>query len=264
MRYAIRWFKCKLKPPKNHKETDQDIITGFMPEKKGDKLCPVTSYLRYINALSPKSEKLWQTAKFDNFPNDNSTIYYYGKMGHNKLDNFVSDICKLLGIQKYTNHCLRVTAVTILKRQNYNDKQIMSITGHKSSTSLEIYQKVNASEKIEMGQSLAGSLTNLTTRKRKVTSTASSVTDENIEPPPAKQVVSIPNEKDPGFDFNAEDILQIVEQCEKSNQELVPNMNNNNNNNQFTMTSNVIQERSPNVPSFSYCKIGNITFNIQK
>ena len=36
----------------------------------------------------------------------------------------------------------------------------MSITGHKSSSSLEIYQKVNAQEKLQMGVSLANALTN--------------------------------------------------------------------------------------------------------
>ena len=266
---GLRYVKiAKDEETKNNKEIDQDIITGFMPEMRGDKMCPVTSYLRYINALSPRSEKLWQILKFDHFPTDRSTTYYYGNMGHNKLDSFVSDVCKLVGTPKYTNHCLRVTAVTNLSRENYSNKQIMSITGHKSSSSLEIYQKVNASEKLDMGQSLAGSLTKTPNQcKRKSTSTVSSnnqeTNKENIELP--KKIVSIPDETDPDFNFNAEDILQIVEQCERSNQEYtVSNVNSNNSNNNLTMTSNVIQERSPNVPSFSYCKIGNITFNIQK
>ena len=53
--------KVKDEETKNHKETDKDIVTGFMPEIKGSKFCPVTSYLMYVNALSYKSEKLWQT-----------------------------------------------------------------------------------------------------------------------------------------------------------------------------------------------------------
>ena len=248
---------------KNHKETDQDIISGFMPEIKDSKYCPVSSYIKYVNALSPKSEKLWQTPKFEEFPTDlATTVYYYGKMGHNKLDSFVADVCKLVGLpKKYTNHTLRVTAITNLTRKNYNNKQIMSITGHKSSSSLEIYQKVNAQEKI------AGSLTKEVNnpRKRGIISTTNDTSEntENMEPTKKRKLVDIPDESDPDFNFTAEDILQIVEQCE-CNTEIVPVTNVNNNNNQLTMTSNVVQERSPNIPSFSNCKIGNITINIQK
>ena len=126
---------------------DQDIISGFMAEIKDSKYCPVTSYLHCVDALSPKSDKLWQTPKFEEFPEDGNKIYCCGALGHNKLDNFVADICELLGMKRYTNHTLRVTAVTNLRRDNFNTKQIMSITGHKSSASLEIYQKISGAEK---------------------------------------------------------------------------------------------------------------------
>ena len=251
---------------KNHKETDQDIISGFMPENKDSKYCPVKSYLRYLNALSPRSEKLWQTPKFEEFPTDGSTVFYYGKMGHNKIDSFVGEVCDLVGTQKrYTNHCLRVTAVTNLSRQNFNNKQIMSITGHKSSASLEIYQKVNPSEKLEMGHTLANALTNPNPQKRSSTSTNTCENDENAAPPAKMQVVSIPTENDPDFpNFSPQDILQIVEQCEKASEEYAVTNVNNNNNNQVTMNNQLVQQRSPNIPGFNNCKIGNITINIQK
>ena len=34
MRDAIRWFKCKLKPPKNNKIKDNKPLFGQFPEKK--------------------------------------------------------------------------------------------------------------------------------------------------------------------------------------------------------------------------------------
>ena len=227
-------MKVRDEETKNHKEMDQDIISGFMPEMKGDKYCPVDSYIRYINALSPKSDKLWQTAKFKTFPQDGSTIWYYGKMGHNKDDSFVADICEKLKMEKrYTNHCLRVTAITNLMRQNYNNKQIMSITGHKSSTSLEIYQKVNAEEKLEMGKTLALSMRkdNIPQEPRqcrcKATSTLSNIENtENAEPKAKMPLVEIPMEEDPNFNFSADDLLTIMEQCEKASEDYtLSNMN---------------------------------------
>ena len=249
---------------KNHKETDQDIISGFMTEQKDSKYCPVDSYLCYFETLLPRSENLWQTPKFDKFPTDGTKTFYYGKMGHNKIDNFVGDICELLKFpRRYTNHTLRATAITNLKRENFNDDQIMSITGHKSSSSLDIYQKVNSSEKIEMSECLSKSLTKENfTRKCKLTPDTDKSNTEN-EQLPAKQMVTIPSiDQDPDFNFCAEDILQIVEQCERSNEDhTVTNVNNNNN--QVNMTSNLVQ-RSPNIPGFLNCKIGNITINIPK
>ena len=247
---------------KNHKETDQDIIFGFMPEIKGDKMCPVASYLKYFNALSAKSDKLWQTAKFNEF-SPITTEWYYGKMGHNKLDCFVSDLCTLVGIDKhYTNHSLRVTAITLLTRNNFNNKQIMSITSHKSSKSLEIYQRVNAEEKLIMGKTLATEMSK-TPRKR----ANETVSKPSEEPENKRQLVEIPNEDDPDFNFCAEDILKIVEQCEQSStQEMaVQNISNTNNNNNVTMTRQVVsQTRSPTVPNFNNCRIGSITINMNK
>ena len=43
------------------------------------------------------------------------------------------------------------TTTTILGRLRYSKMQIISVSGHKSSASLEIYQKVNDKEKMKMG-----------------------------------------------------------------------------------------------------------------
>ena len=99
----------------------------------------------------------------------------------------------------------------------------MSITGHKLSSSIGIYQKVTAEEKLEMGQTLAGSLainSNECKRKRAPETMAKNPeNEENFEPKAKLPLVEIPDESDPNFDFNAEDILKIIEQCEKASQE---------------------------------------------
>ena len=55
----------------------------------------------------------------------------------------------------YTNHSICSTGITFLKRNKYSDKQIMSISGHKSTASLAIYQKVSSDEKLSMGMSMS-------------------------------------------------------------------------------------------------------------
>ena len=81
---------------KNHKETDNDIITGFMPEIPNCKMCPVQSFLTYLYSLSPECENLWQVPKFTDFPANPRIRTYYGltPTGHNTLEGFVGKIAK--------------------------------------------------------------------------------------------------------------------------------------------------------------------------
>ena len=80
-------------------------------------------------------------------------------MGHNKLDSFIADITQAVGLSEhYTNQCLHSTTITILGWLGYVKKQIRSVSGHKSSSSLEIYQKVNDQEKMAMGTDLGNIL----------------------------------------------------------------------------------------------------------
>ena len=265
IRYIV---KAVDEETKNHKETDKDIVSAFMPEMRDSIYCPVSSFMRYLNALSKKSNKLWQTAKFTEFPKEEIGAWFYGKMGHNKLDTFVSDICELMGLEKrYTNHSLRVTAITNLTKDNYNNKQIMSITGHKSSTSLEIYQRVHSDEKIAMGYSLAESMTKENIpqkiapkpKKRPASSTSPNPEYDENAPPAKQQLVEVEVPEDfPEFNISNDEIIKLVEECEKSttteNMALTQNIN----------TGNVTLARSPQFPGFTNCKIGHITINFNK
>lgn len=143
---------------KNHSECDREIITGFMPEIKGDKMCPVRSFEMYLSLLNLRCNSLWQrpVARC----NADGECYCHEQVGHNPLSTFMSTLskqCKLS--QKYTNHDIWVTGCTILFRCNFSNKEIMAITGHKSVNSLAIYQKVSFEQKIRMGQTFNYALT---------------------------------------------------------------------------------------------------------
>lgn len=147
---------------KNHKDMDNGIPCGFMPEIKGSKFCPVTSYLTYLYSLDPSMPWLWQTPKCKEFPSNGKGVWYSGRMGHNKLDNFVSSMCKLAGFgeEGYTNHSLRSTGITLLKKdKKFGDKQVMAFSGHTSLQGLVTYEHVSEEEKIEMGNHLGSMLT---------------------------------------------------------------------------------------------------------
>ena len=124
---GIRYIKlAKDKETKNHKEVDQDIESGFLPEMKDSKYCPVTSYLTYIMSLSCQSDLMWQQPKFHQFPtNPRERIYYGpGRVGENMLDTFITNLAKKndLAAKKYTNHCLRITGINTFTRSGLSNR----------------------------------------------------------------------------------------------------------------------------------------------
>ena len=59
--------------------------------------------------------------------------------------------------QIYTNHSIRATGATILGR-NCSMAQIMAVTGHKSASSVAVYQRVSSKEKQVMGDIITSSV----------------------------------------------------------------------------------------------------------
>ena len=142
---------------KNHKENDSELVSGHMPQMQSRRYCPVNSFHTYLSLLSDDEDALWQTPRFFNYYDNDENHYGPGRVGHNTLDNFVKKLCKMED-KNYTNHSLRSTGVTMLKRANYSDKQNMSITGHKSHSNLDIYSHIDRNEKLKMGYALGYAL----------------------------------------------------------------------------------------------------------
>ena len=70
----------------------------------------------------------------------------------------ISKLCSLT--TKYTNHSIRAAGATLLSRCMFNPAQIMAVTGHKSVSSLAVYQRISDSEKVAMGKAIGSSIDN--------------------------------------------------------------------------------------------------------
>ena len=62
--------------------------------------------------------------------------------------------CPKCGLSRiYSNHSLRATAATLLHQQDFQAQFVQSITGHKSLSSLSIYQRTSTKQKPQMATS---------------------------------------------------------------------------------------------------------------
>ena len=269
---------------KNHKETDNDIISGFMPEMPKSKYCPVQSFLTYKISLTPEKDFLWQKPRMKTYPSDGKGTWYGPlRIGHNPIDSFVTDLAKKCGLgdRGYTNHSLRVTAVASLSRQNFSNKQIMSLTGHKSTSSLAIYQKVNGNEKMRMGFALGYNLLyNMPIMNVPNVPQALPALPQPIAPKAVEQVVQhkenvsennalVPfhfESEDPFNDISDIDLMQYVSEVQ-NNELIAVSQKETHSKEETKIEKQVVQKKSsPNIPlMFSTCTFnGNVTINLPK
>ena len=146
---------------KNHRETDKGHCgDGFMPEMPGNPMCPVTSFEKYLSKLHPGTDRLWQKARNSYLPEE-SVWFSKVPIGEKTLQKFMPHLSEVCALSKrYTNHSIRATGATILSRKNFNNAQIMSVSGHRSVSSLAVYQRVAEREKIDMGRAIGDCLNN--------------------------------------------------------------------------------------------------------
>lgn len=108
-------------------------------ESEQHERCLVLIYKRYlelVNSLSSKDKAFYFQPYNDRYSFKNAVV------GVHSLDNIVPNLCKAIGIEKKTSHCLRVTLATKLFNENVDEKLIRERTGHKSD-SLFIYEKAS-------------------------------------------------------------------------------------------------------------------------
>ena len=79
---------------------------------------------------------------------DESIWYDKVPVGKNTLGLFMKKLSKSAELFKeYTNHCIRVTAVTVLDQNNFEARHIMRVSGHKSEASIRSYSRRLSEEK---------------------------------------------------------------------------------------------------------------------
>ena len=107
---------------------------AIITEMEGSLRCPVNSYKHYIENLHPECDAFFQ------YPNDKKNGFERRPIGKNSLAGLMSTISKQAKLSKrYTNHCIRKTTATGMKKQGFDLREIANVTKHKNIQSLENY-----------------------------------------------------------------------------------------------------------------------------
>ena len=92
----------------------------------------------YISKMNPKCSAFFQYPKRKWSP-DCPVWYENRPLGVNKLGDMMKNISMEADLsQKYTNHCVRATAITLWSNAGLANRHIMAISGHRNEQSLTL------------------------------------------------------------------------------------------------------------------------------
>lgn len=119
----------------DNRENDQE--QRMHANLENPSICPVFSLDFYLSKLNKWCDSLFQPPL--QFPKEN-VRYAAQPVVKNKLAGMMGRISSDANLSKrYTNHCIRATVATGLKRKGLYLLSIMSVTGHRNVKSLDSY-----------------------------------------------------------------------------------------------------------------------------
>lgn len=150
---------------KNHQTDSENLkqagIIHFSQSAHG--FNPGKTYEFYLNSLHEDNVYLFQrprrpSKEFD--LHDPSTITLFepkAKLGVNTLAQTMPQLCTILGLPRMTNHSLRATSITRMKRFGLEDRAIMRVSGHKRIETLTNYNpNPTVAEKLMVASAITG------------------------------------------------------------------------------------------------------------
>ena len=127
------------------------FASTYLPQGRmyatGDTLCPVAALDKYLSLLHPALNCLWQKPNCK-IKSKNCRWFFKSPLGANTLGAMMKNMCKDAELsQTYTNHCTRATASKLLSDAAFDRSDIIKITGHRDTRSLDTYIGAASSSK---------------------------------------------------------------------------------------------------------------------
>ena len=143
---------------KNNREDDVEKSQGGIMTATNGPRCPVASFLQYKDKLNPQCEWFWQRVKPKDQLHPSGPWYANAPLGKNIIGEKMKRISSHAGTKQYTNHCLRATSISTLQNAGFRDREIMSVSGHHSESSLKHYAMTTSETKENMSRAIAAAV----------------------------------------------------------------------------------------------------------
>ncbi|XP_071480598.1 uncharacterized protein KIAA1958-like [Diadema antillarum] len=149
------YFTLRDMHTKNHQTDEGESQGGQMHAMKGNPRCPVMNMKKYLSRLNPLCDWMWQRPK-QRVSDEDGVWYANSPLGKWTLSKMTTVICEAAGCSKhYTNHSLRATSITLLDHAGYASRDIMSVSGHRSESSIKNYARTSEQTKRQMSNTLS-------------------------------------------------------------------------------------------------------------
>ena len=127
---------------KNHQgcltedKTHEPVVKMYETDDDNDGFSLMLTFLSKIN---DNCSAFFQYPAI-NFSSSKTTWFLKCPLGINKLNSIMKEISKAANLSKlYTNYCVQATTITVLSNGSVVNRHIMAISGHRSETSLQLY-----------------------------------------------------------------------------------------------------------------------------
>ena len=140
------WKKIKGESSKNHPRDSEDLRKGsFMLHEENDFGFNPGAYFELWLSKTDTSQFMFCTPKQPSKQfkiRSNPVIWYTkNKIGVNKVAEAMPKISKAADLRHLTNHQLRATAINSMIDAGIEDREIVTVSGHKNKASIENYAK---------------------------------------------------------------------------------------------------------------------------
>lgn len=155
------FIEMRDKMTKNHKgDVYDEKSQGGRIYKSDHILCPFASFMKYLSVLNPMCDAVFQRPKSKENLKDSNIWYDNSPLGKHTLGEKMKRLSEESGLSRsYTNHCLRATTITLL--DIFEARHVMTISGHKSESSIRSYARTDDDQKQRMARRITESITGL-------------------------------------------------------------------------------------------------------
>ncbi|XP_070572604.1 zinc finger MYM-type protein 2-like [Ptychodera flava] len=143
---------------KNH-QCDDDGVSGGVMYANNSPQCPVLAFELYRSKMNRRCDALFQRPR-DNYNTEDAVWFDNKPIGKNTLSTMMASISTAAELsQRYTNHSIRATSITLLSEAGFNNRHIMSVSRHRNEGSISSYVRdTSIQQKKQMAETLSSAI----------------------------------------------------------------------------------------------------------